>query len=428
VNLRPYQIRSVAQARAALAGDRARVCLVMPTGAGKTITASAIAEGEDPLWLVHTRALRDQAPGRVATIQSLLRGDRPKCSLLIADESHHFSGEAEAWKAVAQDYPRILGLTATPCRHDGAPLSEQFDKLIVGAQYSELLAGGWIVPCRVVRPIKMPIDESGLAREPIKAWERWAIPRNPTLDRPKQGFAFFGRVKLAEDFALQVPGRAGTITGNMDPDSRAAVMDQFRSGQITVLSSVNCLTEGVDVPSAEVCLLARGVSHEGSYLQAVGRVLRPSPGKTSALLIDLPGASFRFGMPTDDREYSLHGRPISSKSDAEAITQCPSCGCVYVRLGNAECPECGYQTPLKPIRVRIWDIPLAEVDTTNLSAEDAKKVDWRARMERDPGARREWFAKKLIASKSPMQAVVIFKKIFGRWPTQAEGWTWPNRR
>jgi superfamily II DNA or RNA helicase len=115
----------------------------MPTGAGKTVTAQAIAADEpDPLWLVHTTALRDQAPGVAVTVQSLLSGYRPKCSLLIADECHHLGGQAEAWRAVAEHYPRILGLTATPCRHDGAPL-DLFGTLVVGAAAGGRARGVW---------------------------------------------------------------------------------------------------------------------------------------------------------------------------------------------------------------------------------------------------------------------------------------------
>jgi hypothetical protein len=40
----------------------------------------------------------------------------------------------------------------------------------------------------------------------------------------------------------------------------------------------------------------------------VGRVLRPAPGKTGALLIDLPGVCRRHGLPTDERKYSLDGK------------------------------------------------------------------------------------------------------------------------
>jgi superfamily II DNA or RNA helicase len=395
----------------------------MPTGAGKSITATAIADGLDALWLVHTRALRDQAPGRAVTVQALLGGARPRCDLLIADECHHLASGADRWLSVAKDYPKILGLTATPCRGDGAPLGELFQEMVVGASYSELLAGGWLVPCRVVRPLQVP-EESGIADEPLRAWKKWAAHR--------AGFAFFGRVELARRFArgLNPSGggagqlglfsrpRCGTVTGDMDDDERNHILDSFRSGALPVLSSVQCLTEGVDLPGAEVCMLARSVSHEGAYLQAVGRVLRPAPGKTEAVLIDLPGASFRFGLPTDDRVYGLSGEAVSRAAGSPSLSQCQRCGACYPAAPR--CPECGFEAPKKPPKVRIWGIPLEEVDRSQLSVKDRSKLAWRAKMEADPEAKRAWFMRQveLAARKGwkPGAAACRYKAVFGAWP------------
>jgi superfamily II DNA or RNA helicase len=75
----------------------------------------------------------------------------------------------------------------------------------------------------------------------------------------------------------------------MSKKARDDAMDGFRTGRIDWLTNVHVLTEGVDVPNAEVCMLARSPQHSGTYLQMVGRVLRSADGKTEALLIDLPG-------------------------------------------------------------------------------------------------------------------------------------------
>ena len=421
--LRPYQQRAVAECRAVL-DSVGRVCLVMPTGAGKTITAQAIANGKDALWMVHTLALREQAPGRVVTVQSLLGGERPHCDLLIADEAHHLAGDAEAWKAVAADYPRVLGLTATPCRGDGAPLGELFDRLVVGANYSELLAGGWLVQCRVVRPVAMPDEESGLASEPVAAWRKWAARR--------KGFAFFGRVELARRFAeaLEPSGQmslldrrlgCGVVVGDMRDDERAEALARFASGRCGVLASVNCLTEGVDIPAAEVCMLARGVGHEGAYLQAVGRVLRPAPGKREALLIDLPGASFRFGLPTDDRRYSLDGESIGRADGAPSLSQCQRCGACYP--SSPTCPVCGFVAPPKPARLKIWGVPLEDIGQ-ELTPKQRSQLSWRQKMENDDAARRAWFQRKRkeCAAKGwkPGAAAARYRAVFGCWPPR--GW------
>lgn len=397
--LREYQRRAVGAARGLLSRPAARVCLVAPTGAGKTRIALAIADGEDALWLVPSTALRKQAPGRAVTVQSLLGGDRPSCSLLIADECHHLAGQAEQWSAVARDYPRVLGLTATPSRHDGAPLGDQFDHLVVAASYSELLAGGYLVPCRAVMPVDRPDEDSGLAEHPVAAWKRYAGGR--------RGFAFFGRVALAERFAAAVP-RSGVIIGEQSEDVRAVTMARFRDGELDVLASVATLTEGVDVPDAAVCLLAVQPAHEGSYLQRVGRVLRPAPGKADALLIDLPGAAWRYGFPTDDRTYSLSGSAIRRTDGAPAISQCLECGAVY--LSAPVCPECGWVRPARVRPPQIWGAPMETIDPSTLTREQRAKLTWRDRMLGDDTARLAWLRRR---AHHAGHAAALHRSLFG---------------
>ena len=381
-SLRPYQQRAVHDVHAAWANGAKRICLTLPTGSGKSFTATEATRGLKALWLVHTMALRDQAPGDAVTVQSLLGGKRPKCDVLIADEIHHMNPAAPQWNAVARDYPKILGLTATPAHASGAPLGDLCDHLVVGAHYSELVEGGYLVPARVVRPVDVPDGESGLAQHPVDAWSKYAG------DRP--GFAFFGRVELAKRFAAEVP-RCGVIYGDQDPVERGRTMAAFREGALDVLASVQTIVEGLDVPRAEACMLASGVSHEGAYLQKVGRVLRPAPGKTEAIVIDLPGASWRFGLPTDDREYSLEGTALRRAAGQPSISQCLDCGAVYE--ASPVCPRCGWERPPKPPRVRIWGVAMEEAGA-ELTPAQASKLAWRERMMQNEAARLAWFRAK----------------------------------
>lgn len=86
-----------------------------------------------------------------------------------------------------------------------------------------------------------------------------------------------------------------------------------------MLCSPTVLAEGFDSPRAEVCVLRRSTDHVGDYLQRVGRVLRPFPGKERALLIDICNASTKkgHGLPTDDRVYSLEGKGIQLQAEVE---------------------------------------------------------------------------------------------------------------
>lgn len=411
MDLHPYQKNAVEAIQGAMREGAKRILLVMPTGAGKTRTVHAATQGRDALWLVHRRELAHQSPGRAVTVQSLLDGNRPSADILIVDEAHHFVGSAAQWASVAQSYAYIIGATATPMRADGAAMGELFERLVVGAHYSELLAGGYLVPCKVKRPVTVADAESGLGAEPIESWQRWAAGR--------PGFAFFGRVDKAREFAFLTP-KCGVITGDMPTEKRDETLERFRQGDLDVLASVQCLTEGTDVPRAEVAMVARGCDHEGAWLQMVGRVLRPFLGKTEALVIDLPGASWRFGLPLQDRTYSLEGKAIQA-SEKISLSQCLQCGACYPSV--PECPECGFVRPKKEPRVRIWGVQLEDVATDALGQADLAKLQWRKRMEEDPEKRKEWLEKQ-INSTSMRAASVKFKALFGRWPTSEEGMDW----
>lgn len=411
IALRPYQQRAVSAVLDAWQRGAHRICLVMPTGAGKTVTAQAIAEraGGRSLWLTHRVELAAQAPGPAVTVQSLVAsGERPACDVLIADEAHHLAPGAPEWNSVASAYPRILGLTATPQRHDGSALGDLFDHLVVGAQYSELLQGGWIVPTRVFRPRE---ELQGVAEAPETAWGR--------LAGGARGFGFFSRVERAQKFAAAVPG-AATVWGEQDAVERRETLERFRRGELSCLANAQLLTEGVDVPEASVCLLATGCGHAGAYLQRIGRVLRPAPGKTSALLIDLPGASHRFGLPTDDREYSLTGRPIRCK--VESLTTCRVCGCTHPSAEGA-CPNCGWVAPPKPARMRVWGVPLVEV-AGDLTPKQRGVLAYRRGLAASPEKQRALYhelrAKAAERGYKPGWAAFQFKLRVGRWPRSQE--------
>ena len=397
LQLRPYQSRAVAVVNQAWQTGVSSVCLVAPCGAGKTLLANTLLrEHTGPaVFVAHRRELVVQAatrlrqsfgasdvgvimPGydrqphariQVASIQTLLaRKHRPPGTLLVWDEAHHVM--AEAYRPIAADYKgaRIVGLTATPQRQDGSPLGDLFRGLVVAAQYSELLRDGFLVPCRVLRPPEFM--GSDLAADPLKTYQRHGASG--------QCFAFLGSVKLAHKLsnsmtAVGIP--AETITATTHQRDRNDVFARFRAGTTRVICNVGVLTEGVDVPSASVCLLARQCMHVGLYLQIVGRVLRPAPGKTEAILIDLPGATIAHGLPTEDRHYSLEGEGIR-RTSPEPLRNCPQCGACIPSV-RPVCPECGYVFPKEERKgPKIWDLELAEVYAGAQTPADAKRREY----------------------------------------------------
>lgn len=349
---RDYQDRAIKAVYSAYGSGSNACCLVAPTGSGKSFMGAEVAlgarqNGADVVWLVHRDELVDQAGEAllgcgfpVVTVQSLLAsGDRPPADLLVLDEAHHYA--ADQWGAVARHYAgaRVLGLTATPERSDGRPLGDLFDSMVVAASYSELLSAGHLAPCEVFRP---PTKGKALAMSPADAWR--------TYGRDRSTIVFCATVAEAQSVADELVMEAGArcVDGCTHQGIRRDVVDAFRSGACRVVTNVYVFTEGFDAPRAEVCILARGCSHVSTYLQIAGRVLRTHPGKTRATLIDLTGASWTHGLPTEDREYSLDGSAIrAAGSRPDSLWQCKHCGfCIETQPANRLCPHCGKRMPL----------------------------------------------------------------------------------
>jgi ribosomal protein L40E len=440
---------------------------------GEEIAYRAYTAGAPILWVAHRRELVKQArkhigrrfnqgdiglifPGephnpdakvQVATVQTMLAsGHRPAARLVVWDEAHHYV--ADDWSQVREAYPeaRHLGLTATPERSDGRALGDMFDTLVVAAQYSELIEQGHIVPCAVYQPPER-LDANEMALNPVKAYKEYGAGG--------QAFCFASSVELAEKYAKAF-SRAGypaaVIEANTPAAERDSKLEAFDRGRITVLCNVYTLTEGVDIPQASVCILARGCSHPSPYLQMCGRVLRPHPGKTEARLIDLTGVSLApgFGYPTEDRIYSLTGDAIKT-TRTQALKVCLRCGYTMPST-DMRCPRCQYVFVPKPIKQPyIHDIALRRVYDGKDTPTDARYAEYlRLReIQKREGHSCYWtlkrykhlfgqppsFAdvtqdekkeeyKKLVAqgrAKNIRQgaADVRFKGMFGHWPSRA---------
>jgi len=439
ITLRPYQLDAIQETRDRIAAGRVAPLLVAPTGAGKTLIEAAIIRGHleiDPghrvLVVAHRRELigqiasailklgitdigeiipgsiqRPSARVQVASTQTLrARGLFPRASLLLFDEAHHYS--SDDWHQLAKGYPGVLrvGFTATPMRSDGRGMSPAFDSLVVVSTVKELTAQGYLVPCRVIAPAK-PLKRPNMTHAPVDAYLAHA--------NGKRTVVFADYVANAEKFAAEFRAKgvdATVIHGELSADERRDALRAHAKGAVLV----NCmvLTEGWDSPETSCCILARGCGSVSTYLQIGGRVLRPSPGKTEALLIDLTGRSFYDHGPLDaDRTYSLTGKGIRTKDkDEDESSYCPVCGQPVESPPNSwPCGVCGHQ-PEGQVEAPIYTgDELAERYAVKRAEGDDKKIDTLAR----------WFAEAKSRMKTGQYiwaAVAKYRAVYGSAPTQ----------
>lgn len=382
--LRPYQVKAIEELRGKIRTGKKRLVLVSPTGAGKTVMASAMIhssneKGSKSLFIAHRRELIDQTvdklnsfgvqcgvimakdrrrddyhPVQVASVQTLVRrlDRKPPADVLYVDECHHAT--SETYQKILDAYPNaiVIGLTATPWRSDKIGLQDIYEDSILACTPAELMALGALVYYDAFAYDAPDLHEVGVTAGDFNQNDLEIACNTKVLvgsvvreykDHAHGRRAIVFPVNIAHSMHLVEEFRNAGYTAehidcNTPKDRRKAAMERFRSGDLTILSSVGVLTEGFDAPAAEVCILARPTKSLTLFIQMVGRVLRPSPdtGKERALIHDHAGDFLRHGFIEEERSYSLKATPNSVR----ALHTCPACSKIFGALKEGRCPHC----------------------------------------------------------------------------------------
>lgn len=408
--LRDYQTLALARVAEAEGKGCRVVALVGPTGMGKTKTAvawGAQRQGRG-LWVAHRGELLNAAKKEwhlnrpsfgpwcsFLSIQS--SGPLPSADWYVLDECHHYYGAPE-WSARCEPARcgPTLALTATPERATGEAMGNLCDAIVVAAQPRELIRQGWLVPSEVIAAKQATRT---LTEHPVAAWQKHAEGR--------KAIVFCRDVKhartVADEFRAAGIPAACIDSGTVD---RGTVLRAHAAGEIMVLTTVQVLTEGYDDPSVSCAIMARGFSSAGAWIQACGRVVRPFPGKTKAIIIDLRGSVYFWGLPDEDRHYSLEGRAmrIGPDDEVESIRQCRVCQRVFraSQYKDAACPFCGAMTKGKP-DPRVKREAMQRVLATHTVEDKRRKFAELISMAKAKGYSHKW-------------AVVQFKLRYNHWP------------
>lgn len=372
--LRPYQLQAIDAVRAAYRAGARAVVLQMATGAGKTATAAeplrlAVARGHRVVFLAHLDAILDDtaerlraeglqvgllqadrpgdpaAPVQVASLATLhARGEYPPADLVVIDECHRAASPGVRQTLAAYPRARILGLTATPQRGDGQALGDIFQALVCGPSLADLTAQGYLVPATIHAPVS-PV-EGALGMDPVEAYQRWCGGR-PTL-------VFAANADHARELAagLTAAGApAVTVLDETNRRARAAAREGLAGGALAAVVTVRALLEGWDCPAVAAVILCQTFGTVSGYLQALGRGLRPAPGKRDLVVCDLRGAVYLHGRPTDERRWTLDGSGCTGPADGPGLRRCRDCHAVFPAA--ARCPLCGSRSLVDPRPVRV---------------------------------------------------------------------------
>ncbi len=396
------------------------VCLVQPTGTGKTYTAaSAMLEStKRELFVVHRDILAEQtyarlvahglSPGMltgrrkldlgnrivVATAQSLYRHAEFVQSFdrVWFDEAHR--GEHRKIIAMVRQWPfmRGTGLTATPCP-GGRGMAPDFDALEVGLSYPEALALNLILKPTIYAPMRPSLTGVRVRQgeyveadlEPLMhrlmsdvmgAYATYCAGKRTLIFCVNRSHA--GQVRTALEQAGHMPLY---IDGETPRPERDDILAQWRQSPPRPLVNIGVFAEGYDEPAIEAIMLANPMKSLARYLQCAGRGCRTAPGKRGYLLVDCSGSVFDHGSPAAHRAWSLEFGLQKARAAPPPFRVCQKCFAVFE---GARCELCGHvpevsATPPKSARAELQLIPesfVPAVDATpKLKEPDLEMTD-----------------------------------------------------
>lgn len=244
-------------------------------------------------------------------------------SCLVVDECHRAASPMNSL-ALAGSHSATLGLSATPERqYDEGFLEHLIPALgpvIYEYDYSAARRDGVIVPFRLVNVAVelLPLEQERysaltrrvsqlreareaaaavrrvlIARASVSATASMRIPVAVSLaqaHRAARVIVFHERVAAAESIARMLRTRGvSTVTYHtgIAAPARRENLRLFRRGDFDVLVTCRALDEGLSVPEVGVAIIASSTASVRQRIQRMGRVLRPSPGKSTAVIFTL---------------------------------------------------------------------------------------------------------------------------------------------
>ena len=190
-------------------------------------------------------------------------------------------------------------------------------------EYASKLKHVWLqreVPQAIARKLKLPATDQGIdIIAETHDGEFWAIQCKYRQDTDQsltwrdistftglafgvcRGFSFgiisfHGSIQRAELFkthndafsnSFRSYGNLETfhVSGKTATGTRARIIGEFARAERALITNARCLTEGVDVPGIDCVLFADPRRSAVDIVQAVGRALRPAPGKQCGYVI-----------------------------------------------------------------------------------------------------------------------------------------------
>lgn len=237
-----------------------------------------------------------------------LRLSKDYYDYIVIDEVHHIA--APSYRSVVDYFqPQILlGLTATPERHDGSDILNDFDNTIAAEiRLTEAINRRHLCPFQYflidddtdLRNIDWRngrYDPTALS----KLYTHHTIRTHKIIQSIEDIVTEIGQMRalafcVNQEHAqymtkeLLLRGIKSDYLTYQNSHERAAKQQSIRSGEINVLCVVDIFNEGVDIPEVDTLLFLRPTESLTIFLQQLGRGLRLASEKEVCTVLDFIG-------------------------------------------------------------------------------------------------------------------------------------------
>jgi len=288
-HVRWYQVAAVHGVEHALEMGVKRILIVLPTGAGKTLT-SGLAFGSERvhkaigvkpgnklklLFIAHKHRLLTQAEKSYADATNVefiphsAFQDLPEdleWDIACIDEAHHEAMATIQYRLEKLGKKCIIGLTATPDRADGCLI--KFETIIDPITREEAVEQGFLAPTFLNSIVDTPAQDKVPVTKMII---------DEFLEEFGQTMMFFRTKKEVQAIADYLHSKGKKVVAIVSQSDKALdeLLDQFSDGKVQFLINCNKINEGVDVFGCTDVFLGRSYGSYPQLNQVIGRASRP---------------------------------------------------------------------------------------------------------------------------------------------------------
>jgi superfamily II DNA or RNA helicase len=367
-----------------------RLCVSLPTGAGKTVVFSTfaavcMAQNKKIAITVNRRELLSQTvktlqnmgvPCSTITAKSKKLGQafvyvmmietiarrkshlqylRENCDVLIVDECHigNFNKILDGWK-------QVFGFSATPMTvKKRESLADYYHNLYVPLQVPNLIEKGFLITPQTYGPKSALLQENFKIKKSTGDYDERQMGQIMSQEKylnicvdyvqkfgsDKRVIVYNANIEhsLLVTAAMRDRGmNAYHVDGTTPEAERKMILQRLFDEPDCIVNNVGILTFGFDCPEVETIVLNRKTTSLPLYLQMCGRGARLSDKilKTNFTIVDLCGNYAVHGLWNDEIEWDVLFHKLQSDKEGAAPTKsCPECDTV-VHAKVMECPKC----------------------------------------------------------------------------------------